>query len=750
MICLIAQRFIRDIRRACLLLCFLVPVNATAQQSPSAFSGEVTIGLGYVSEDAFKFGEYNGLQDDGLFAIGGIDLASTFAYDGASANYWSIRGENLGLETRDIEARFGQQGTADGFFRYRQIQHYRINSARNPFIGAGSADQTLPADWVGSNTTGGLRNLFASLNKREIKTEREQFGGGLSWLFAKNWSISGNYQHEKKDGVEPMGAIFGTNGGNPRGAVLVAPIDYTNDTLDLSLAYAGHKTQLALAYHLSLFNNDDEALTWDNPFLRLPFGNTWARGTDFAAGARGQIARAPDNQSHQVVFTGGHRIGQSTRVTANVAYGWMTQNETFLPASINPNLVTTGLQRNSLEGRIETTYVNVGFSTRPSRKFDIRGHYIYDDQDNETPRNIYQLAVNDSAAQGGLVSSNARINTPYSSTSHRASIDANYRIRPTTKLTFGYDFAHRDRDFTEVRTTDEHTGRVKLWSSLASWINGWMEYSHAERDGSQYVSNHPFLSGHNPSYIATLSPQQRFINDPLLRKFNYADRDRDTFSATVNVAPTDKVTFSINGKYGQDDYKQARLGLQERDDASVTLDVAYTPHKRLTTYAFVTHERLIYEQDGYQRAAVGLFPGFNRTPSPCASCGFWNVETDDEINTFGIGSKWSAIDDKLKMKFDYTFSRSVTDTTPSAEPNVTFLPLPEIRSRLHNLSLSGEYQFADNLALKLRYMYERLEINNFAEDGVGPDTLANIISLGDGSIDYAAHVIGVSLAFTFR
>ncbi|MGR8947205.1 MAG: MtrB/PioB family decaheme-associated outer membrane protein [Gammaproteobacteria bacterium] len=730
--------------------CYVAP-KTLAQESATDFWGELQLGVGVVSDDSFKFGEYSGLEDSGVFALASFDLSSAFAPDDENAGYWSLAGGNLGLESRYIDAEFGNQGAYAAHFHYQGLPHYRFDDARTPFLGAGTANQTLPVNWIAANTTSGLRNLFGNLTGRTIETKREQYGGGLSWIFAKGWELSGKYQRETKDGRDTMAAIFGTNGGNPRGAILVTPIDYSTDIANVSLAYTGRTAQFSLAYHLSLFRNDNESLSWDNAFLRLPFGNTWAPGTDFASGVRGQLALAPDNQAHRVSAAGGYKLGMTSHLTANVSYGWMTQNERFLPYTINPNLmVPAALPRGDLDGRIETTHVNLGFSTRPTRKLDLRATYVYDKQDNETPRDIYQLVVNDSANQGALLTSNARRNTPYSFTTHRFGIDAGYRLPARSKLTLGYQYERRDRDFTEVESTDEHTGRVKLWSALGNYASGWIKYEHAERRGSTYVTNRPFLSGHNPAYIATLAPQAQFVNDPLLRKYNYADRDRDDVSATVNLIPVDTLSLSFSGKYGQDDYVESRLGLREREDASVTLDAAYSPNKSLTSYAFVTHERLSYEQNGYQRAAVSLFPGIPRDPAPCASCGFWSAETVDKINTVGAGSKWTVIKDKLNLKFDYTYSSSVTDIEPNASPNIDFLGLPALTSTLHRFAITSEYEATKQLGVRLSYLFEHLNIDDFAVNGVLPDTLANIISLGGGGLDYDVHVVGVSFVYRFR
>src|SRR3990172_4798301 len=59
--------------------------------------GEVEIGVGYVNQDSFKFGDYTGLEDHGPYFIGNMDLTGR---DNESANYWKIQADNLGLRSK--------------------------------------------------------------------------------------------------------------------------------------------------------------------------------------------------------------------------------------------------------------------------------------------------------------------------------------------------------------------------------------------------------------------------------------------------------------------------------------------------------------------------------------------------------------------------------------------------------------------------------------------------------------------------
>ena len=64
----------------------------------------------------------------------------------------------------------------------------------------------------------------------------------------------------------------------------------------------------------------------------------------------------------------------ATRVNLDVSYGWMLQDQTFLPYTVNPGLtVTNPLPRNSLDGEINTTLVNLRLTSHPSMKVHLRG-----------------------------------------------------------------------------------------------------------------------------------------------------------------------------------------------------------------------------------------------------------------------------------------------------------------------------------------------------------------------------------------
>lgn len=104
----------------------------------------VELGAGYVSRESFKFGEYNGLEKKGLYGIANVDLRGGGAYDSADPTRWRVTGNDLGLETRDLNAEYGRQGSFRLNFGYDELRKNRSDSYQTPYLGVGGNVLTLP------------------------------------------------------------------------------------------------------------------------------------------------------------------------------------------------------------------------------------------------------------------------------------------------------------------------------------------------------------------------------------------------------------------------------------------------------------------------------------------------------------------------------------------------------------------------------------------------------------------------------
>jgi hypothetical protein len=152
------------------------------EELPPLYTSKIEIGVRYSSEDSFKFGEFSGLEDEGAYAIGNIEIRKNSVIGDNDNRYWEMTGSNLGLDSRTVFAEYSQDGLFDVYFEYDQIPRNQLRDAQTPFNGAGSTDQTLPVGWVPASSTSGMTTLIPSLKNIDIETERQRYGGGFKLI----------------------------------------------------------------------------------------------------------------------------------------------------------------------------------------------------------------------------------------------------------------------------------------------------------------------------------------------------------------------------------------------------------------------------------------------------------------------------------------------------------------------------------------------------------------------------------------
>lgn len=713
--------------------------GAAPVESPnSIYTNEAELGVGQVSEEAFRFGEYSGLEEEGVFVIGNISFQRRAVFDDQDTTYFSLRGTDLGLTSRSLQFEYGQQGLFNIQLGFSQIPKNMIVDARTPYLFADDGTVLVsPANWVpGDRDTSEMTELAASLNDIAFEHSRERYSGGFSLLPAKNWAITTNFTRELKDGSRTIAALFGTNGGNPGAAIIPEPIDYKTDTFDVSLGYTGKKGQVLASYHLSLFDNDLKSITFDNIYA----STRWAPTASWPGG-NGSIGLPPDNRAHRLRFSGRYLVNATTRATANLSWSRITQDQAFLDFTVNPDLVvTTPLPRASLDGEINTLLANLSVTMRPGPKLNVRTSYRYEDRDNQTPRDIFVVVHNDSDDQGTIDSSDARINVPYSRTQHLFELDAGYRISNDMKLTGGYEYEEISRTFSDVSKTREHRIDSKLRFTATQDLQGWAGVSYAAREGSTYDDNAHFVASHTLDYLGP-DPDAEIENHPLVRKSWLSDRRQLKFRGAATWIASDKLTLGFTGRYTADDYDKTVVGLTESKGYSITFDASYLASETFNTHVWLTFDDRVFEQFGIEsHPGTDLFDFSGRG---------WSVETDDRAGSLGSGFEWVAVKDKLDITLDATYLKAEASFNFKAGTLVSALPLPDLTTELAGLNLQADYHHTKTLTLRVRYLYQDLLIEDFARGGVKPDTLEDVLGLGFQPPDYSVHVVMLSTVYRF-
>jgi len=653
------------------------------------FSGTVDLGLGYVSEDSFKFGEYNGLNEEGGFLIGNAALRSR----GENASYWNVDAENLGLDTRSLDVEGGRQGTYKLIFKYDELPHYISDSAATPYLGSGTDTLTLPGTWVNAGSTAGMTDLANSLQPVDLETKRKRLGLGVSLDLVRNWEYAVNVRHEVKEGTQRIAGTFFFNA-----AQLVQPVDYVTDQVDVSASYTGSKWQARLAYYGSTFSNNNTSLTWDNPYTSTP-------GVD----DRGQLALAPDNEFHQILASAGYSFSDKTRASADIALGRMTQDQAFLAPTLNTTLAVPALPQSSLDGRVDTLNANLKLGSTLTDKLRLNAALIHDDRNNETPQAAYPWVTTD------MILNPARTNLPYSFTKNTAKLGADYRATARTRASAGFDYETYRRTYQEVAKTKENTLWGKVNTRAMDNLDLVFKLAHADRSNSGYV------------VVPEISPPE----NPLLRKYNMASRTRDSAGLRADVSAWQNVNFGFGVDFANDDYSKSQIGLTESRDVTYSADASALLAENTSLHLYLNREKIRSNQAGSQTFS---------TPD-------WTGENNDTVDTFGIGVKHALIKDKLDVGADYTKSYSRGEVIVSTgAPDPAF---PDLISKLGSLKLHATYRIQDNISLKGAYWYESYRSENWQLDGVAPDTISNVLTLGEQPPSYYVNVFMLSLRYKF-
>jgi MtrB/PioB family decaheme-associated outer membrane protein len=689
----------------------IVPEDVVSEPVKS----KVELGIGYVSDDAYRFGRYNGLQTKGPFLVGDFD-AKMFFEDG---RFYHARGTNLGLESRYFRLDGGKQGSYKLFFEWDELPYYIDNTGRTPFLGIGSETLTLPSTFTDINT-----DLDASLNSFEMKTKRERIGVGASFIPKERWQVDVDASHETKKGVVATSSALATTGtgliGNSAISFLPKPVDYETDKVNAKLYYTADAGQLELAYHASLFNNNDRFLSWQNPFA--------------PTGSLGRMSLAPDNEFHQISLNGGYTLPYKSRLTGVLSTGRMTQNEHFLPYTINPAATTSALPRDSLNGEAWLTTAQLKLSSVPVNKLRLNAELRYNERDNKTSVATYDYVVLDSTL------TQQATNTPYSFEDSRFDLNANYRFNALSSLRGGYKYKQMKRDNSQREKTEENTLFAKWKVKPHSTVDFELYGEAGSRDGSDYVT---------PPGV-----------NPALRKYNLADRDRTMVGAAIDYMATEKLYLHARADYNKDDYTNTAIGLTEATQPVVTLDFDYQVRDNISTYGYYTYESIQSSQNG-QTATVPTTPaptppgpgGPVTPPAPAAPTGGnWQADFQDDFDTVGVGAKWTDLG-KWDIGADLVYSKSNgnIEMKDLASPG-TESQYPDNRTKLTSLKLWTDYHQSRQLVYKLSYWYEKYSEDNWAIDGwapYDPAAVQNTLLLGNQTLDYDVHVITASASYRY-
>ena len=633
------------------------------------YTAEAEAGVLGASGANATFGRYTGITRNGVYADVSASGQSR-SEDGTFANYDV---ENLGLPSGEGSATAGREGRYDVRVSYDGQPNRLYDTGATPFRGGGTT-LVLPSGWVPAASTAGMSALNASLASVDIGSDRRTISLLARYFATPSWTVFGEFRHQEHEGTNLTGASFLT-----QASQLPQPFDYVTDSFEAGAAWTGHNASVRLSYLGSWFTENNDFTTFANPYLPIVPGST-----------QGRIGTPPSNDLQQLSATGNVQLPWHSTLTFAASLGTLKQNSAFLPDSTLTGSVppTPG----SLDGDVHLSHYALGLGSRPLPKLNLRGNAAYDGRDDKTSALTVPYVITDTIPGDPML-------TPrYSEDKVHLDGGADYALFRWMKIGVGgkFDNIHYGPGQVVTWTQDAQSWGVATFTPIET-LSFTLKGGNALRKVSSFDT-------------AALPPNE----NPLIRRYNYAPRDRVFYSLTGAWNVTDKLTWSLEGAVDKDDYRNSPLGLQAVHEQRGSTALTWTPRETLSMFI----------DGGYQRLS-NLQKQDSTEISTCCRPGWWRRAS--ATGTWGsadAGFPKSA--GPCRWITSWRPHTTILETTAFAPPQA----FPENWTKLNIARLDASYRWTSALQVHFRYTYETYNSSDWWLNGVGPQTLPNLLALG--------------------
>ena len=761
-------------------------------------SNYLNFGTMYSTESSARFGQYNGINSEGAYGIGGLDIRGGNGYnqDSNSGLRWKLGGSNLGTTSRALDGSISDQGKWKVNLGYDELQHNITNSYQTPQQGdPGQNNFTLPSNFGGIDMTTktpslpGTRSLSndqtSAFHNQNESVNRKTGSFNTSYTFSEQWNAQVDYKHIDQSGAKLIGtgsqADIGLVGGllskGEAVNILLNPTSYQTDNVNAALNWKGDKGHLTGGYFGSIFHDDYNSLNWQSPMTtstRTPAGSSCSGSNCYS---NNTMSTAPSNSLHQANLTGGYNFTSTTKLAGGFSYGYNQQNSSYAPTLIPQAsgvaydmMQANGLPTNSLNGVVETKHGDIKLTNQSIKDLTLTAGYKINERDNNTSSNKYLYNDIGNANFTG-------VNTPYSNRKMQYDAGAAYRLTKDQNIALGYEHESIKRWCNGVQdgaqcvsSPASNEDKMNLTYRLKALEN--VNFNSGYTYAIRRADNDPNFLANAGSYSITGAG----VSNSALNAANYlgyiaypyANRDQNIGKAGVNWQITQRLDVGVNGRYTYDNY-DASLGVQNGKSTGVNVD---------TTYNF-TDKSNVSAYWNWQNGQRNLRSGNNQTsgntfnPALGTQTVFprdiWTNQLDDNSQTVGImGRQGGLFNNKLEFIGDLSYAIDTTSYTTQvpygltngagaltgiscgATNTISCGALSPIQNEMWTLKLIGNYHIYKNGKLSLTYMFQKLNSNDYFYNGQQTGYTANSLMPTNLLMqNYAVSVVGLAYNHSF-
>lgn len=691
----------------------LVPITVSAQQAvkPGATTGSINFGgrVTSLDGDPARYERYRDLGDGAFLQRIAINRET---------NGWVIdlSGDNVGRRDQRFLGDFVRPGKFKGWAMWDQIPMLLSRSTRTLFAegvdgpaGVLTINDALQAQVQA--TPASIASVFAaSATQFETKSQRNRGRGGFEYLATPAFTVRSQVQYTDRKGTLPYGASFG----HSSLVEIPAPIQHTLTDVGASAEFSRAAVLLRAGYSGSFFHNEFTSVTLDNPF----------RVADIAATpSKGRLSLAPTNTFQSVNAMASVKLPRRSRATAYVTMGSLKDaGDPLIPQTINSANATSPLDRNVVEGEARTTGVNLTFVSRPARYVDVNVRYKMYNYDNRTPLFAMTQRVAYDATPAAVTP--AQHSEPFGVVRH--TFDADFKVAPARHASAGIGFSQiiEERNLRIFESTTDNVIRLVFDSVGNSWFALRTKFEHSQRRGKGIELGE--------AELAAIGEQ------PGMRHFDVAPRDRDRVTMLGSMTPTDSISLNASVAAGKDDYRlelpqtrtpaESLFGLRDNTHRVYGVGIDVVPSTNVTLGGSYSYEH--YNALSRSRQAS---PG----PEFLDPARNWSAEGTDRVHSVIMTAGVNKIADKLDIQFSYDFNRAralyeyiagtaTNRTLPEEVVLTTTLPppkaLPIVKSDLGRGTADLIYSLTSRVGVGVSYWYEQYRVTDFTLDAdANPD-----------------------------
>ncbi len=606
---------------------------------------------------------------------------------------------------------------------YRQLPHNLSFVSRTGYTLVDPATQLLPDSLQRKNQTtpaaynATMTDFLKLARQTDLGLRTDVTQARLKGRPGRGFQVELKGSRRNRSGMKPYGGSFGFS----NAIEAIEPIRQTMAEGVGTVSYTRKRVSAEGSFDYSAFENDFSTLIWDNPKTLTDVVGTPGKG---------RLDLYPDNQSWRASGKMSVLLPRRTAFTGSLSYGQTTQNDKWLPFTINTAVLapdTFPLPGSSTNAKALMTTANARLTSHPLPNVGGTARYYWNKYDNRTP--FWTLSGQvpyDGAWNGTDVTSH-----PFGNEQRVIGLDVDWS--PISKIALFGTAERTDRKhrFREAPKDHETAFEGKVRVRPRTWLQADARYRHGDRTIDEFDEE---------DYK---NDAGQFIEQQLLRRFDVAERMQNLIDASLSWSGGERATVELTFAYLRNEYDQSTFGLLDELRRSAGVDATLHATARVDLAGNIGWARVHSTQRSRESSGATLVQSDSTN---------WQARLTDDFITAGGSIALEAVPDRLTLTTSYFYDRS---------PGIYHLTnfkgtgrdLPGTVYLRQGVGVEARYVLQEGFDVAGRWMWEEYNVSDFATEDVPllfPTTGAsNAIFLGDSILDYHANSVALAITRTF-